>query len=44
MDIFCNLCFFVFHAFLSNLLALLCVMFNCVLSLYHVVPWVRCGT
>ena len=28
----------------ANLLALLYVMFSCVLSLSHVVSWVKCGT
>ena len=28
----------------ADLLALLCVMFSCVLSLSHNVSWVRCGT
>ena len=28
----------------DNLFALVCVMFYCVLSLSHVVSWVRCGT
>ena len=28
----------------ANLLALFYVMFSCVLSLSHVVSWVRCGT
>ena len=28
----------------ANLLALLCVMFYCVLSLSRVVSWVKCGT
>ena len=28
----------------ANLLALLCVMFPCVLSRSHMASWVRCGT
>ena len=28
----------------AGLMALLCVMVFCVLSLSHVVSWVRCGT
>ena len=27
----------------TDLLTLLYVMFSCVLSLYHMVPWVMCG-
>ena len=36
---------FIFYLVLStDLLALLYVMFSCVLSLSHMVSWVRCGT
>ena len=55
MDHFCYLCFvFVTLSCLLQscghllgkgyLLALLCVVFSCVLSLSHVLSWVRCGT
>ena len=52
MDYFCYLCFvFVVLSCLvvtywekTGLLALLYVMFYCVLSFSHVVSWVRCGT
>ena len=42
MSVSCSL--MVTHWERADLLALLCVMFPCVLSLSHTVSWVRCGT
>ena len=45
--IFCYLCFVLYCLVCSwesaDLLALLYVMFTCILSLSHMVSWVRCG-
>ena len=42
--LFCLSCLYVNFRERAELLALLCVMFTCVLALSHMVAWVRCGT
>ena len=36
-------CLFLAALWSADLLGLLCVMFSCVLSLSHMLPWVRFG-